>query len=460
MRHVSVQQISAYVDSALTGVSRELVTRHLAACASCRERHAAWRKQDEALRRVLSWEPDERTLEEWSSRVELAITAERKGLPAPEFSALQHPVLAPRPEPRVGQVQEVVSHARPQQAPPEPPEPAREAPGEARVAGASAQIEDAATALAHIAMSVSARVHDPGPPSEPVPPPVAERVRPEPAVASAATRARTVQPTRRPPRRSHRVLVACATMLLGVIIASPFLPEVIRIPLPERWLPRLPRVEFVRQGDSPAAHGPVTPRDAPVSPASRSPVGAERVPDAPLTAQAETLAIAARGADVIEPLVAEPPMEPATAPVPGAAMESQQKRAQLGSAASPEPTGRENPGTMVPVRVKTTVQLAPAARREPPPAANARAEPEADEAWPLLCGEVLDDAGAPVEGARVVLVSPALTVRTDRRGRFCVACPAGVRTLRVEAEGHAPASRSVELSLGMIETRITLAPAP
>lgn len=249
-------------------------------------------------------------------------------------------------------------------------------------------------------------------------------------------------------------------MLLGVIIASPFLPEVIRIPLPERWLPRLPRVEFVRQGDSPAAPSPVTPRDAPVSPASRSPVEAERVPGAPLPAQEESLAVVARGVDVAEPLVAEPLMEPATALVPAAAIESRQKRAQFGSAASPELTGRENPSTMVPVRVKTTVQLAPAIRREPPPAAIARAEPEADEAWPLLCGEVLDVAGAPVEGARVVLVSPALTVRTDRRGRFCVACPAGMRTLRVEAEGHAPASRSVELSVGMLETRITLAPAP
>ena len=98
MRHVSVQQLSAFLDGALVGVSRELVARHLESCMGCRERHAQWRAGDDVLRRVLSWEPDERTLEEWSSRVELTLTAERKGLPAPEFSELLHPVIAPDQE--------------------------------------------------------------------------------------------------------------------------------------------------------------------------------------------------------------------------------------------------------------------------------------------------------------------------------------------------------------------------
>ncbi len=438
MRHVSVQQLSAFLDGALAGVSRELVTRHLASCTGCRERHAGWRARDEALRRVLSWEPDGRTLEEWSSRVELTLTAERKGLPAPEFSALQHPVLAPAPEPDADKVREVVSHARPPVATSPPPEPAAEAPGEARVPGASAEIEEAAAALAHIALSVSARIHDPGPPADPSPQPRAERVAARPAAAPPRAEPRPGEHRRPRARRARRGLLASAALLIVALLVSPFLPEVIRIPVPERWLPRLPRVEFVRHGGAPESPAALPSPDAPASFTSRTPVVAELVPRAALSVPEDSLAVAAASPDGALPL-----------PV----------RARSVAEASPEPSGRENPTTLVPVRVKTTVQLAPSPRRESAPATTPPVAPETDEDWPLLCGEVLDATGTPVEGARVVLVSPALTVRTDRRGRFCVACPAGVRNLRIEAEGYPPTTRTVELSVGMVETRITLAPS-
>src|SRR6185503_7957816 len=96
-RHVTAQQLSAFLDGALSGVSRELVTRHLAACADCRERHALWHIYDEVLQRVLSWEPNEHTMEEASTRVELALTAERRGLPPPEFTSVLHPVMPSSP---------------------------------------------------------------------------------------------------------------------------------------------------------------------------------------------------------------------------------------------------------------------------------------------------------------------------------------------------------------------------
>jgi hypothetical protein len=73
---------------------------------------------------------------------------------------------------------------------------------------------------------------------------------------------------------------------------------------------------------------------------------------------------------------------------------------------------------------------------------------------------VLDAAGAPVEGARVVLPANTLTVRSDRRGRFCVACPPGTQGLRVEAAGHQPWTRTVELSTGMVEITISLTRDP
>ena len=102
MRHVSKQQLSAFVDGALSGVSRELVTRHLAACHSCREKHMAWKAADEALRGALAWTPNERTLEEWSSRVELCLTAERKGLPILlTFSIVSQPIYWALVKPRL-----------------------------------------------------------------------------------------------------------------------------------------------------------------------------------------------------------------------------------------------------------------------------------------------------------------------------------------------------------------------
>ena len=63
-------------------------------------------------------------------------------------------------------------------------------------------------------------------------------------------------PLPRKKRRVGRLLLVCAGLLAAVLLASPWLPDVIRIRLPEEWGPRVPRVEFVRhdaQGVSPAA---------------------------------------------------------------------------------------------------------------------------------------------------------------------------------------------------------------
>jgi hypothetical protein len=86
------------------------------------------------------------------------------------------------------------------------------------------------------------------------------------------------------------------------------------------------------------------------------------------------------------------------------------------------------------------------------------AEPAAD--WPLLCGQVLDDAGAPVAGARVVLADLDLGTRTDRRGRFCLAAPAGDRSLSVAAPGFATARQTVRLGQRNLEVSITLKTSP
>jgi hypothetical protein len=142
----------------------------------------------------------------------------------------------------------------------------------------------------------------------------------------------------------------------------------------------------------------------------------------------------------------------------GAAPPAPARITPASTAASPAPVEAsptlvpDSPATIIPVRVSKTVRLSSPASRKPP-------EPEGDERWPLLCGEVIDAAGHPVEGARVQLVSFRLTVRTDRRGRFCVACPPGVHSLRVEASGLPVVNRTVALSGELVETRIALPPA-
>jgi hypothetical protein len=77
---------------------------------------------------------------------------------------------------------------------------------------------------------------------------------------------------------------------------------------------------------------------------------------------------------------------------------------------------------------------------------------------PTLCGEVRNPQGQPVEGARVYLTSPPRMVRTDKGGRFCISCPQGKRTIRIEATGRAPVTRTVQMGSTKLETRFTLVP--
>jgi hypothetical protein len=104
----------------------------------------------------------------------------------------------------------------------------------------------------------------------------------------------------------------------------------------------------------------------------------------------------------------------------------------------------------------------------PAPAASAPvAEPEAaapstatDEVqWPLLCGQIEDDAGQPVSNARVSMAEISFATRTDARGRFCVSAPAGAHSLFIEASGFTPRREPVTLSGSSTDVHIRLQPA-
>jgi len=558
VRHVTAQQLSAFLDGALSGVSRELVTRHLAACADCRERHALWHIYDEVLQRVLSWEPNERTMEEASARVELTLTAERRGMAPPEFTSVLHPVIvSPGPAspsasglfPTLPPITNPASYAAPAQgrsAPPSPPPmPYAPPPPLARIAPPPAPAPAPAPPPVQIGIVPSANAYplDPpeaatpaprpyaappphiapaAPPASPpqwyapppqayVPPPASQQYGPPqgygpppalpqygpppaqgyaPPPAPQQWYAPPPPPGYAPPISAHedlrphapahapahaapwatmpvpekkspwgRWLLVAAALVAILVLLSPWLPDVIRIRVPENH--DAPTVELVRR-DAPAATDPQvqlaerTSSTPPVEPYRALPAGADSAKSAVAAAPvAHTDSVIppppAVAAVPVKPAVTPKPHAPAHARTPRVATDETQSEDEGGSAA-----GVEHSMTFIPVQTKTEVQLSPS---QPAPAAAPSTDTVGDQSLPLLCGLVSDESGAPVEGARVQVMQPSLTVRTDKRGRFCVALPAGEHTFLVDASGYSAVTRGVELTSGTFETHITLAAA-
>jgi hypothetical protein len=309
-------------------------------------------------------------------------------------------------------------------------------------------------------------------------------------------------PLRKPRKRRHRLALAGALLVVAAVLATPWLPDVIRIQMPDSLEPRVPRVEFVHHGPNPSSLAPGarlaerTSSTPPPAPYRALPVPAESADARPAEIETDVTQPAvvppsidervppsqADAASAPEPATGTPPPSPnppprnpdaaaltptravtpapqkrATRPAPAA-----RKPAPAPARARPTPAvatqpedeggtaaGAEHSMTFVPVQVKTEVRLSPTS-----PASAAGAAGAASAA-----GSAAVDTGAPIEGARVQLTAPPLTVRTDKRGRFCVACPPGERTFLVDAPGFAAVTRGVELTGGTFETHISLSPA-
>jgi hypothetical protein len=116
MSHLALNELSASLDSALTGADLERALAHLSMCARCRDRQARLALHDDALRRLLADDPDDRVLDELARRSEAIATAITRGEPVP-------PVVTstPRaPEMReYGPIERLARFAPPEQA--EPP---------------------------------------------------------------------------------------------------------------------------------------------------------------------------------------------------------------------------------------------------------------------------------------------------------------------------------------------------
>ena len=271
-------------------------------------------------------------------------------------------------------------------------------------------------------------------------------------------------PGQRPPRGSW--LLKGVAVLILALVASPFLPESVRVILPEGWRLRLPRVEFVRQrpgqeqrqiagADAPSAPAPDRNESASIARGALDAIGVEgRKSD---VAPKPVHVSPARRSHRAARHVARPPQDPADEQDDVAYMSDQgtsvipikfQTEIRLSSALRRD--GAEAGGT-----TRTAPDDAGATRPDP-----ARADGDAELDWPILCGQVVDESGTPVGGARVELESPRLTVSTDAKGCFCVACPAGNRTVRVEAAGRGQATRTVTLHRNLFDMRIALSQRP
>jgi hypothetical protein len=261
-----------------------------------------------------------------------------------------------------------------------------------------------------------------------------------------------------PPKKRQwgPVLLIGAALLAVVLFASPWVPDVIRIRLPEG---QQPSVELVHQ-DAPAA----TAQDPQLRLAERTssepPATPYRALPADSTDRSAAVAHAESTAQAPPVVVPPPPPAPAAkprsvvrkpAPVRARVPKDETSEDESGTAA-----GVEHSMTFVPVQVKTEVRLSSS---QPSATPAPSTDTVGDQALPLLCGEVVDESGAPIEGARIQVMVPSLTVRTDKRGRFCVALPAGEHTFLVDAAGFSAVTRGVELTGGTFETHVTLGAA-
>jgi len=469
MRHVTALQLCAFLDDALVGSPDDQTARHLATCTPCRIRYELWCHVDDSVRELLGEVPDEHAMEQWSSWVEIAVTADRKGLPAPEFAALRLPLTtSPPPRPPM---EPLPFPALPPMSPlpMTPPPAARES--TARMARPTIPSAPPGPTLGAgsppprpplpYAGDVRVRTSGPMPPAlhgtpsgdidGPLPfgldvpaaalPPAYAQV----PVATGAARAPFPTPpqlaragayARMPKPPSARFpkgwLVFVVLLLLGAgtALALPYVCERFGWPLP-KWPiltailnaehDALARRAAVAGAES-AASGP-NDGSLPHEVTSR-PAGGKHSTSKPRTGDAAQHA--ERGSEPPDAsiLFDLPAIEPEDA-------EPEQANDHPAEHARPHETSAHREASKAGSRLGRS-------------------------GWSQLCGEVRNTQGVPIEGARVSIAEPDLIARTDRSGRFCIACPPGKRTVRILAAGRAPAIRTVELGRETLETRFTL----
>lgn len=171
----------------------------------------------------------------------------------------------------------------------------------------------------------------------------------------------------------------------------------------------------------------------------------------------------------IESASSQPPVDEAVLPVMNAADRGDASPSGMPPVISPD-TAEQAIGKAEPAIAKQSrPSAAPTTRArpdkpvrvEPLPVKSAGAPGASttdDVSWPLLCGVVLDSAGVPLAGVRVTVTEIAFSVRTDKRGHFCLSAPAGIQHLLIEADGLPAVRQAVTLKPDAAELRFQLSP--
>src|SRR5204863_4100461 len=132
---------------------------------------------------------------------------------------------------------------------------------------------------------------------------------------------------------------------------------------------------------------------------------------------------------------------------------------QPAASLAPEAPAAKTPTSiLVPSRPETVAVAPPARAAKPAQASRPTASHAPAPATPrgILCGQVRDDAGAPVVGAQVLLADLHVGALTDRPGRFCISVPFGSRTVSVIPLGFATERRVVEVGRTTPELGVAL----
>ena len=442
--HLTPEHLSANLEGALAGFRLEQVRMHLDLCDRCRLLGVRMASTNDVMTALLTHDPGaafHQALEEFvvdrldakdpepiPPALEREIAAEVERLDAHRWAAVRHALPRPIVAPVAGAPAEVAA-AKEAEKEIAKAKPAKAKVAKAEVAKAKPAEPQATAAKRATPKPAAARPATESAPSQAVPLP-AHRITPLPAHPTAAPPApkrapRSVPVAARAPAGAtpQRARPDVASWVFGATGA------VLIVVIAGLYLARA-REARTQSG---AAHAPA----AAVSAPAEEPIHAMRSPS-PEEGSASASIPPQPAATVADPPATQAPPAATVAPEAHAAIVPK----SIHAASRPE-----------------TVAVAPPARSSQPAKASrptASHAPAAATPRGILCGQVRDDAGAPVVGAQVLLADLHVGALTDRHGRFCISVPFGSRTVSVIALGFATERRVVEVGRTTPELGVAL----
>jgi hypothetical protein len=400
VKHLSDEQLSAYLDGALIGRAAEDAARHIEGCAPCREALAELAAQDESLAPLLTHDPGDEYFDTFAARVADRVRA--AGLAGAASRNENFDFWGPFRSPRVLAVTGAVAvvlvggglalmTSREGISP------------TARFRKADGVIERSSPAAGNLTQA----------PAEPsATPPAAYEAVPAPAPSAPAPEAQPLAGAPAPEAGQ----AALAEDELKAKVEPPAGP---RAASPSRAME-------VRRTES-GEEVPVRRKDMPAPAPSPQVAGGTAAKSETQIHKPQQAGLMKQSAPSAAPPAA--PMAPTSTALD----------------AAPQPSTR-NQGFA-----------------EPPPSAAGQeklgvAAPRTEPGEVRVCGSVLDSRGRPVAGAQVVASDLGRGTVSDSAGRFCLGLPPGGHPLSVMAVGYAAGRRT--LSAAEREVQITLAAVP